>query len=124
MRLSEKYSHGAKLATKYGGHAERLGDKIQTAGKYVGMLDKGYGEKVTKVGESVSQAGKSVSQVGKVAGDIGGIASATGQIAGQFSKLPTRGYQSSWKTIGAGALGTAIAGPVGGTALTALSRYV
>ena len=117
MRLAQKYSHGAQLATKYGGHAERLGQKIQTAGKYVGMLDKGYGEKVTQVGEAVSQAGK-------VAEQVGGIASATGQIAGQFSKLPTRGYQSSWKTIGAGALGTAIAGPVGGTALTALSRYV
>jgi hypothetical protein len=124
MRLSQKYSHGAQLATKYGGHAERLGDKIQTAGKYVGMLHKGYGEKVTQVGEAVSQAGKSVSQIGKVAEQVGGIASATGQIAGQFSKLPTRGYQSSWKTVGAGALGSAIAGPVGGVALSALSRYV
>ena len=110
MRLSQKYSHGAQLATKYGGHAERLGQKIGVAGKYVGMVHQPTGEKITQVGEAA-----------KV---VGGIASATGQVAGLYSKLPTRGYQESWKTVGAGALGTAIAGPVGGVALSALSRYV
>tara|TARA_R100001244_G_scaffold128385_1_gene99306 strand:- start:245 stop:520 length:276 start_codon:yes stop_codon:yes gene_type:complete len=90
MRLAEKYSHGAQLATKYGGHAERLGQKIGVAGKYVGMVHQPTGEKITQVGEAVSQVGKVV----------GGIASATGQVAGLYSKLPTRGYQESWKTVG------------------------
>ena len=45
MRLGEKYSHGTQLALKYGGHVERLGNKIQTLGKYVGYVAPETGER-------------------------------------------------------------------------------
>lgn len=44
---------------------------------------------------------------------LGGISSKTGQIAGDYSALPTRGFQEDWKTVGVSAVPTGAVQPIG-----------
>jgi len=117
VRLGEKYSSGIKLGEKVGGGLERLGDKTQKAGKLLGLVHKEYGKKLEGVGEAISATGGKITGATAIAEGVGGIAGKTGQIAGDYSKLPTRGFQRDWKTVGLGALtGLTTAGPLGAIA--------